>query len=60
MAHPTDEQIRIPAHQLWEQSGKPIRLFCQVRRHKRAFDLSRHSRNHGNDRGLRRFFSRPL
>jgi Protein of unknown function (DUF2934) len=23
MAHPTDEQIRIRAHQLWEQAGKP-------------------------------------
>jgi hypothetical protein len=23
MAYPTDEQIRIRAHQLWEQSGKP-------------------------------------
>lgn len=24
MAHPTDEQIRIRAHHLWKQSGKPI------------------------------------
>jgi hypothetical protein len=23
MAYPTDEQIRIRAHQLWEQAGKP-------------------------------------
>jgi hypothetical protein len=23
MAHLTDEQIRIRAHQLWEQAGKP-------------------------------------
>lgn len=23
MAFPTDEQIRIRAHQLWEQAGKP-------------------------------------
>jgi hypothetical protein len=24
MAYPTDEQIRIRAHQLWEQAGKPV------------------------------------
>jgi hypothetical protein len=23
MAYPTDDQIRIRAHQLWEQAGKP-------------------------------------
>jgi hypothetical protein len=23
MAYPTDEQIRIRAHQLWEEAGKP-------------------------------------
>jgi hypothetical protein len=23
MAYPTDEQIRIRAHELWEQAGKP-------------------------------------
>jgi hypothetical protein len=23
MAHPTDEQIKIRAHELWERAGKP-------------------------------------
>jgi len=23
MAYPTDDQIRVRAHQLWEQAGKP-------------------------------------